>query len=350
MLSTTRQENREDCEFLHLLPITNNEQEFLVRLASQITGNPYSDFESFYQSVTQARAYLPERVVKIIHQFRSSVRGGALLIQRLPLGNKIPPTPKKPFAISPIFDLHTEPYLVLLSTLVAEPFSYEEWDSGYMVHNKYPILSHREVQFGSNAVEFLVHTETPFREMSPDYLALLCLRGDPTNTAKTRLCDIGQIIESLSEEEFKVLQGPFFAFETDNPAVIVEGKSLTFPMPIVTTLNGRFVFEYVHDLVAVTKEAQVVLEKIKEHVEDETVDIDLKKDELLIIDNSHMVHGRSAYLPNYDGRDRWLQRLLLSSHLFKQETVPRSRLITDKRLEHYPTAYRKVLQNLSFAE
>lgn len=350
MLSTTRQESLADYKFLHVLSLTEGEQEVLANLASCIDGNPYSDFESFYQSIIQRRTHVPERVARKLHEFRSSARGGALLIQGVPLDNTLPPTPREPFAINPIFELRTEVYLVLLATLVAEPFSYKEWDSGYMVHNKYPISSHREVQFGSNAVEFLVHTETPFRDMSPDYLALLCLRGDPTNTAKTRLGDIGQIIEELSEAEFQVLQGPFFAFETDNPAIIVEEKLLTFPMPIVTNRDGRIVFEYVHDLVAITKESQVVLEKLKARIEATTIELSLETGNLLIIDNSHMVHGRSAYVPKYDGTDRWLQRQLLSTRLFNQEAMPESRLISDRQLNHYPTAYRNVLQNLGVAE
>lgn len=121
-------------------------------------------------------------------------------------------------------------------------------------------------------------------------------------------------------------------------------------MPIVTNRDGRIVFEYVHDLVAITKESQVVLEKLKARIEATTIELSLETGNLLIIDNSHMVHGRSAYVPKYDGTDRWLQRQLLSTRLFNQEAMPESRLISDRQLNHYPTAYRNVLQNLGVAE
>jgi L-asparagine oxygenase len=36
---------------------------------------------------------------------------------------------------------------------------------------------------------------------------------------------------------------------------------------------------------------------------------------LLIIDNRRAVHGRTAFTPRYDGRDRWLKRAYLVSDL-----------------------------------
>ena len=190
-----------------------------------------------------------------------------------------------------------------------------------------------------------MHTETPFREFSPDYIALLCLRGDPTGQAKTRVCDIGKIIDSLSDYDREILKSPYFAFETDNPAIQINGKSLTSPMPIITIRNGDYVFEYVHDLVAICEDAQKVFDTLKEKVALSITNVFLESGDLIIIDNSHMVHGRSAYEPNYDGKDRWLQRLLLTSRLNYKETE--SRLIPDKRLENYTTAYQNVLQGLS---
>lgn len=332
---------------LHPLTLTTSEQNQLLDLASSVVGDPYSDFEAFFQNIIQIQEDVPERIKGGVKELREARRGGALLIRGLPLGKNICATPGEPFAKQPILDLGSEIFLVMISTLVAEPFSFREWDAGFMVHNKYPIRSHREVQFGSNAVEFLVHTETPFREFSPDYIALLCLREDPTGEAVTRLCDIGEIIESLSDADREVLQGAFFAFETDNPAVQIDGKSYTLPMPIITTRDRDQVFEYVHDLVGIHKEAQEVLNRLKSKVEAAVVDLFLTGGDLIIIDNSHMVHGRSAYEPNYDGTDRWLQRLLLTSRLVVNQNKQASRLVSDKKLEHYTTEYRNVLQGLN---
>jgi L-asparagine oxygenase len=346
-MQSLKKETLPSFESLQALVLTQRERLALLELAGSIKGNPYSDFESFYESIIPFRERVPERIKLSIENVRDCRRGGALIIRGLPLGDLFPPTPDEPFARKPIFDLGSEIYLVMLATIVAEPFTFKEWDAGQMVHNKYPIKSHREVQFGSNAVEFLIHTETPFREFSPDYIALLCLRGDPTGKAQTRLCDIGKIIESLPERERKILEGPFFAFETDNPAIQIEGKSFTLPMPIITVRDQERVFEYVHDLVAITPEARTVLDDLKAKVVASTVNVFLTAGDLIIIDNSHMAHGRSAYEPLYDGTDRWLQRLLLTSRLFSSTDKNGGRLISDKRLENYTTAYRNVLHSLA---
>jgi L-asparagine oxygenase len=332
---------------LQILTLTEEEQQALAELAASIKGDPYTDFESFYESITPLRENVPERIRGAFVSVRERPRAGALIIRGLPLGDSIPPTPESPFAREPIFNLGTEIYLVILATIAAEPFSFKEWDAGHMVHNKYPIKSHREVQFGSNAVEFLIHTETPFREFSPDYIALLCLRGDPTGVAQTRLCDIGEIIERLPENHRSILEGPFFAFETDNPAVEIEGKSFTLPMPVISTRDKQLVFEYVHDLVAIRADAQAVLDELKAKVVASTINIFLTAGDLILIDNSHMAHGRSAYEPIYNGTDRWLQRLLLTARLFSDRDKSEGRLISDKRLENYTTAYRNVLQSLA---
>ncbi|MCD9189238.1 MAG: TauD/TfdA family dioxygenase [Pyrinomonadaceae bacterium] len=331
---------------IRTITLTTEEQRELTKLTSSISGDPYSDFESFYQNILKLQAKIPQRIRREIEHIKNLKRGGAVIIKRLPLGNDLPPTPDQPFAKITLHDLRSEIYLVLLATLIAEPFSFREWDAGHLVHNKYPIKSHREVQFGSNAVEFLVHTETPFREFSPDYIALLCLRGDPTGRANTKVCDIEKIISELSDDEREILKKPYFAFETDNPAVQINGKSYTLPMPIITSRNGEDVFEYVHDLVAISEESQEVLDKLKGKVASSITSVFLEGGDLIIIDNSHMVHGRSAYEPNYDGTDRWLQRLLLTSRLYRNKTNE-NRLISDKRLENYTTAYQNVLQGLS---
>ena len=347
MATKTQLSNPQDLESLQVLTLTGTEQDELHAVASTVPGDPYSDFESFYESVSQNRNAVPQRIKNELEGFRDRKRAGAILMRNLPLGNHIPPTPLDPFAKQPILTLRTETFLVLLATIVAEPFSFCEWDAGHMVHNKYPIKSHREVQFGSNAVEFLVHTETPFREFSPDYIALLCVRGDPTGEAQTRLCDVGAVIESLSDKERDVLKEPLFAFETDNPAIQLRGKSYTAPMPIILDRDGDCVFEYVHDLCAINEEGDEVLTKLKNKVAGTVANIFLNTGELIIIDNSHMVHGRSAYEPRYDGTDRWLQRLLLTSRLYDRRAASEGRFVSDKRLEHYTTAYRNVLQGLN---
>ena len=330
--------------FLHSCRLKEEEGSALKELVASCDGEPYSDFESFFLRILELRENVPHRLAKVLKGL--SVHRGCLLLRGLPINVSLPPTPLTPFAKNPLPNLRTEPLLALLSSFVGEPFSFREWDAGYIVHNKYPIRSHREVQFGSNAVEFLIHTETPFREFSPDYIALLCLRSDPNHGAITRLCSLEDAVNDLTPDEIEILRGPFYAFVTDNPVIFARGKSLTAPMPILSTRDGAVIYEYVHDLVAVTEDSHAVVEKLKAAVVRHMAEIELVSGDLIIIDNSHIVHGRSAYSPQYDGHDRWLQRMLLTTRLFNGDGMPDSRLVEDRRLTNYPTEYRDVLRGL----
>jgi L-asparagine oxygenase len=332
--------------FLERFTLTPDERQALAGSAAHVEGHPYGSFEPFYQEIRQVRHEVPERVTRSLRDFRNREYGGAFMVEGIPLKDPLPPTPSTPFGRAPIVNLGSETYLALLATLVAEPFSYDGWDGGHLIHNKYAIPSHRTVQFGSNAVEFLIHTETPFRSFSPDYLALLCLRTDHTGRAMTRLADLREIIESLDPSAQRILETDRFAFATDNPAVVIDGVGLTVPRPIISVRDGRRVYEYVHDLLAVDAGSRQVLDRLKARVEACAINIMLEQGQLLFIHNTHMIHGRTAYEPAYDGTDRWLQRMLLSRRLFAEDDIRESRLIPDRQLDHYPTDYRNVLRSL----
>jgi L-asparagine oxygenase len=322
------------------------EHRSMQNLAEQVRGNPYADFEGFFQEVRELQERLPARLRAALREFRDAARGGALLVDNVPIG-RIPDTPSQPFTHAPIYDLRTEVLLTMLGTEVAEPFTFAEWDSGHMIQNKYPLEGHRNIQFGTNAVDFLPHSETPFREFCPDYLALLCLRTDPEFIAKTLLCDIASLIERMPQSDQALLAQPLYAYPTDNPALTIRGVGMTRPMPITTQRDGRPVYEYTHDIQAVRDDADATLARLKAAVEDHTTGFVLEAGMLIIIDNSHMIHGRTRYAPRYDGRDRWLQRLLLSKRLFTASQPVRDRRIPDRNLAHYPTEYQNVLQSLT---
>jgi alpha-ketoglutarate-dependent taurine dioxygenase len=46
---------------------------------------------------------------------------------------------------------------------------------------------------------------------------------------------------------------------------------------------------------------------------DVRVDVVLSPGDVLVLDNNTVVHGRSAFAARYDGRDRWLKRVLVGT-------------------------------------
>jgi L-asparagine oxygenase len=227
------------------------------------------------------------------------------------------------------------------------PFSFVEWEAKLIVHNKFPIRDHSNFQFGSGSVEFLIHTETPFRDFSPDYVVLFCLRGDPAQGALTGLCDFRKVVERQPEANQRLFRSPKFAFETDNPIVSVEGRGLTEPRPLVFKRDGITQYEYVDDLVATSEDAGQALSQLRRDIHASRCDVNLVAGDMLLIDNSHMIHGRSAYKPRYDGNDRWLQRLLISNRLNPHLLAQSDYLIHDRCINGYPTFYHKLLDSLN---
>lgn len=321
------------------------ERESFEQGLGKVQGNPYKSFESFFGQVRECRRALPVRLREALEALRAGHGPGALLARNLPIPSNLPATPGQPFpSLLDAGPLGTEAVLASAIDVLGEPFSYEQWDSGQLVHNKYPIHAHRTVQFGSNAVEFLLHTETPFRDVSPDYLALLCLRGDPTGQAKTRVADIARVVAGLSSEALAALAEPSYAFATDNPVIMVDGQGLTEPQPIISYRDGARVIEYVGDLIAITAPAQRALAELSRLVLVSAVDVPLVRGDLLVLDNMRVVHGRNAITPSYDGTDRWLQRMLVTTRLLSGRAAGSGRLVSDRRYANYPTDYQKVLR------
>lgn len=307
--------------------------------------DPYSGFEDFLAEVEVGLSGVPERLAGAIGVLARS--GGALLVRGLPLPSDLPATPVCRFVDAGLRGLGSERLLLLLGRLLGNPFSFDGWDANFLIHNKYPIRAHREAQFGSNAVEFGLHSETPFRDFSPDHIGLLCLRGDPRGEAVTRLGDLGGVIAGLAPVDREALREPAYAFPTDNPAIVVGGRGLTAPMPIIRRTAEGMRFEYAQGAVGVTRSAEAALARLEAGLAEACRDVRLEAGDLLLIDNRHMVHGRSAFEPAYDGRDRWLQRLLLTGRIGAEALRKSGRLVPDSRLAHYPTAYRDLLASLA---
>ena len=313
------------------------------------TLRPYENFEEFLRTC-RGSAGVSVALRARIDAFRQGQGAGALLIRGFPIPAVLQPTPVIPFAETRRDAVGTEYLVGTISSLLGEPFSYQQWDAGLLIHNKYPIWAHRDIQFGSNAVDFFMHTETPFRPVSPDFLALLCLRGDPTGAAKTRVSSLESAVAALTDQVRSLLRESAFAFLTDQPVLEFADRGMTAPHPVISGLNGSERLQYVEDLVGITESAQDALDLLRQEVQRRAADIALEAGQMLLLDNRRVVHGRNAFSPRYDGGDRWLQRMLISTTLFRDGVPAAGRLIPDSRFENYPTDYQLALRPAGAAQ
>ena len=71
---------------------------------------------------------------------------------------------------------------------------------------------------------------------------------------------------------------------------------------------------------------RVLAEAVAEH----HTSVVLEPGDLLVVDNSAAVHGRSPFTPRFDGTDRWLQRTFVVPDLSASAADRQGRVITTR--------------------
>ncbi|MEY9955308.1 alpha-ketoglutarate-dependent taurine dioxygenase [Streptacidiphilus sp. MAP5-52] len=194
------------------------------------------------------------------------------------------------------------------------------------------------MQTASGANDLVLHTEACFTAYPPDFLALLGLRPDSIGQAATLVSDIPRALAHLTPAERGALREPLFVFPTDRGSYLHEGRRTTEPVPLLRDRPDGPALEYSTLITAITPAGAAALAALEESLGRCAQSVLLGSGDLLLIDNRHAVHGRTAFRPAYDGADRWIQRVLLLRQL-----PSGGRIVPDTRLAHYPTDYIKAL-------
>lgn len=312
----------------------------LSHAAGQIRADPYAEGDAFAEQTRTAAASLPEDdLTTMLDRFAAQQGPSSLLIRGVPMPETLPRTPAGSFHQLPKPQpTGAEPLLALVGARLGEIFAYREWDGAHLVQNRYPVASHHNVQTASGANDLVLHTEACFTAYPPDFLVLLGLRPDPTGQAVTLVSDIPEALAQLTPAERGALREPLFVFPTDRGSYNHEGQRTTEPVPLLKDRADGPALEYSTLITAITATGAAALAALEEALGRCAQSVLLDSGDLLLIDNRHAVHGRTAFRPTYDGTDRWIQRVLLLRRL-----PSGGRVVPDTRLAHYPTEYIKAL-------
>lgn len=119
--------------------------------------------------------------------------------------------------------------------------------------------------------------------------------------------------------------------------------------PVLSVLYGNRrdpCLRYDLDLmVGLNARARAALDAVRRAAQRACMAVGLEAGDLLVIDNRRAVHGRSAFTPRYDGRDRWLKRAYLVGDLpgANADCLPGERVIRTRfELDAAPGARRRV--------
>ena len=243
----------------------------------------------------------------------------------------VPKTPATPFASSIKQQSSKESTRTLLhyANQLGYPISYIQEQNGQLIQNILPVHKTEAQQIStSSKVELALHTETAFHPYKPDYILLLCLRGD--EKAATTYANVNDIIELLSDEVIKSLKQPWYRTAVDDSFRTQGEPQKEFIMPIISELEGKMTITYDNFFMrGINTYASLALAELNYAIQKCTREIVLKTGDLLVIDNSTVIHGRKPFQARYDGTDRWVQRMLVRKQLPPDDQID-GNIITTK--------------------
>jgi alpha-ketoglutarate-dependent taurine dioxygenase len=233
----------------------------------------------------------------------------------------VPRTPAQPYFNSQSLD--TARRTLLLHALdLGYPISFAQEQSGALIQNILPVHKTEYDQIStSSKVQLALHTEAAFHPYKPDYVMLLCLRGD--SSAVTTYANVDDIVKLLDNEMISYLQDPVYSTGVDKSFRSSEKKYKEVTLPVLKKIgNDEYNFLYDEDLMKPTNIlASMALEKLSEAISKCIKEVVLQTGDLLIIDNNKTIHGRKPFQPKYDGTDRWVQRMLVRKELPPKEQM-----------------------------
>lgn len=231
-----------------------------------------------------------------------------LIYKNLPIG-EIPRTPSTPFTAE-----ETEvadAVLCLVGSSFGYLVSYRQEQEGALLQNIVPVAKTESQQIStSSKVTLQLHTETAFHPYRPDYVLLMCLRGD--ETAYTTYADISNIIECLSPQAIEQLKKKQFITKVDDSFRTHGEPDVELVKAILSVDdNGYSICFDEFFMRGTTQEACDALDELIIAIAKCTDRVVLEAGDVMVIDNRRTVHGRLPFQPRYDGTDRWLKRLMV---------------------------------------
>ena len=231
----------------------------------------------------------------------------------------------------------------IMNQYLGEMISYEAEAEGQLFQDMVPNpdLAQTQTSLGS-ATELELHVEQAFSRWRPDVVSLACLRGDPE--AKTYVFHVKDALKHLTSAERRLLWEPLWTIGVDlsfkmHGQEFVDGDQRG-PLPILHAIcgddidneqNNNIGWVFDQDLMrGINPSAEDLRLKLIDVYIKHRNYIILKPGDLLWIDNQRAVHGRSPYVPRFDGTDRFLVRSFVTYDLLKSASVRQGRMVLAK--------------------
>lgn len=277
-----------------IIKLSNDEKIILLSLVNPFSYNQvdYIDIKTYNEIISKSKD-IPLSLKNKLDQFKNKL-DDYIIIENLPNSK------------------HSE-ILILISNYIGKLFYHEDEKVGLVTKNKCTsAFKDDEIAYYTNN-EFSIHTELPYIEEAPDYLALICV--DNVDNGYTYLSnlnesikdsDIKEDIEILLENEFKVFIPKHFKQKnthTKQRAILKKDAQNEYEIKI------RF------DNIDCKKEKMHSVNNLFNILDKNKIKVLLEKNQIIIINNKKALHGRSSFDNKITKRE--LRRVYITNDLAK---------------------------------
>lgn len=292
--------------------LTEAEKQEVLHIAKSLTGptQKFIDTPDWLASAHAATSMLPKPILSVFRRFRQDPgTDGVLLLRNLPVvgDTPLPITPCIQDSVERVPSLSAAVITSMMLQL-GEVISFHNEKNGALVQNVVPVPGSEKVQSNAGSVFLKLHIENAFHDNRPDYVGLLCVREDLSGEARFCTSSIRHALPLLSTETRQILAEQRFV--TKAP---VSFGSLTNATSVHSVLLGdlddpNVLVDFAATL-PMDDKAKLAMNELRDAFFKTMQAHDLRVGDLAIVDNRVAVHGRTSFVPKYDGKDRWLQRV-----------------------------------------
>lgn len=305
------------------LKLSSGEIRQISALISDIFGNRKQIvLRDFLMNAVVWGQELPRRLREALYNFKLKENCEAICVRGFPLDDsRIGPTPKAHRSAGQVEIVgRIEIIHVLCASLLGEAFAWNTIQNGFIINDVMPLIDDLYVVSSSgSASKFDFHTEDAFHRCAGDYLGLMCFRNPDR---------VGTVLSNILPGDLSAL-----AIDTLFEPRYFVGANVAQEVPAVKTLSpvlfGNKSFPYLRVNLNNTstqpndEDAIKALEELKQVLRKNATVVVFEPGDCWYIDNLRVAHGRWPFQPRFDGTDRWLKRLYVSSS-FRQSAPYRA--------------------------
>lgn len=293
----------------HRLELTDQDRAELKRLAEELVRIPPAllDDADWLVAARARSCRLPDRLAEEIRRYRHDPgAAGTLLISGLPIDEAaLPDTPSVRDSVAREATVPAA-VAVLVGMHLGELVAYRQEKQGALVQDVVPVRGLEQSQSNAGSVPLEFHIENAFHPHRPDYVGLLCLRNDHEKSAGTLVASIRQALPLLDPADRELLGQPRFV--TAPPPSFQAGEGAAHAVLQGCPDDPDICVDF-SATSASDDEGKYALERLREALLTVSSSLVLQSGEMAFVDNRIVLHGRTTFIPRYDGRDRWLHRV-----------------------------------------